>query len=34
MVAHLLSLKWRLLLNGFRRSPGQLVGIAIGGLYA
>lgn len=33
MVAHLLSLKWRLLLNGFRRSPGQLVGIAIGGLY-
>ncbi|MFH5877970.1 transporter [Arthrobacter sp. NA-172] len=34
MVAHLLSLKWRLLLNGFRRSPGQVVGIAIGGLYA
>lgn len=34
MVAHLLSLKWRLLLNGFRRSPGQLVGIIIGGLYA
>ncbi|MHC6221455.1 transporter [Arthrobacter sp. MMS24-S77] len=34
MVAHLLSLKWRLLLNGFRRSPGQIVGIAIGGLYA
>lgn len=34
MVAHLLSLKWRLLLNGFRRSPGQLVGILIGGLYA
>ncbi len=34
MVAHLLSLKWRLLLNGFRRSPGQLVGIIIGSLYA
>ncbi|WP_028264731.1 hypothetical protein [Arthrobacter sp. MA-N2] len=34
MVAHLLSLKWRLLLNGFRRSPGQIVGMAIGGLYA
>lgn len=34
MVAHLLSLKWRLLLNGLRRSPWQIVGIAIGGLYA
>lgn len=34
MVAHLLSLKWRLLLNGFRRSPAQVVGMAIGGLYA
>lgn len=34
MVAHLLSLKWRLLLNGFRRSPGQIVGMSIGGLYA
>lgn len=34
MVAHLLSLKWRLLLNGFKRSPGQLIGMAIGGLYA
>ena len=34
MVAHLLSLKWRLLLNGVRRSPAQLVGMAIGALYA
>ena len=34
MVAHLLSLKWRLLLNGFRRSPGQVVGMVLGGLYA
>jgi len=34
MVAHLLSLKWRLLLNGFRRSPWQIVGIAVGALYA
>ncbi len=34
MVAHLLSLKWRLLLNGFRRSPWQIVGIVIGALYS
>ncbi|NYD76580.1 transporter [Arthrobacter cupressi] len=34
MVAHLLSLKWRLLLNGFRRSPWQIVGIVAGALYA
>lgn len=34
MVAHLLSLKWRLLLNGFKRSPWQLVGMILGLLYA
>ncbi|MCR1161209.1 MULTISPECIES: transporter [Micrococcaceae] len=34
MVAHLLNLKWRLLLNGFKRSPWQLVGMALGLLYA
>jgi len=34
MVAHLLSLKWRLLVNGFKRSTWQLVGTIIGGLYA
>src|SRR5207248_2429415 len=34
MVAHLLSLKWRLLLNGFRRSPAQLIGLILGSLYA
>jgi ABC-2 type transport system permease protein len=34
MVAHLLSLKWRLLLNGFRRSPLQIIGMAVGALYA
>ncbi|MGO4589179.1 transporter [Paenarthrobacter sp. 2TAF44] len=34
MVAHLLSLKWRLLLNGFMRSPAQLIGMGIGLLYA
>lgn len=34
MVAHLLSLKLTLLRNGFRRSPWQIVGLAIGGLYA
>ncbi|MFJ4207281.1 transporter [Paenarthrobacter sp. NPDC089675] len=33
MVAHLLRLKWRLLLNGFKRSPLQLVGIGLGLLY-
>ncbi|MFJ4027669.1 transporter [Paenarthrobacter sp. NPDC089989] len=34
MVAHLLRLKWFLLLNGFKRSPWQLVGIGLGLLYA
>lgn len=34
MVAHLLRLKLTLLRNGLRRSPWQLVGIVIGGLYA
>ncbi len=34
MVAHLLRLKLTLLRNGLRRSPWQLVGLAIGGLYA
>lgn len=34
MVAHLLGLKWRLLLNGFKRSPLQLIGIGLGLLYA
>ncbi|NWL25865.1 transporter [Paenarthrobacter ureafaciens] len=34
MVAHLLRLKWRLLLNGFRRSPLQLIGMGLGLLYA
>ncbi|HEY8754516.1 MAG TPA: transporter [Arthrobacter sp.] len=34
MVAHLLRLKLTLLRNGLRRSPVQLVGLAIGGLYA
>ncbi|UXM90237.1 transporter [Paenarthrobacter sp. JL.01a] len=34
MVAHLLGLKWQLLLNGFKRSPWQLVGMALGLLYA
>ncbi|TSE15306.1 transporter [Arthrobacter sp. KBS0703] len=34
MVAHLLRLKLALLRNGLRRSPWQLVGLAIGGLYA
>lgn len=33
MVAHILSLKWRLLLNGFKRSTWQLVGVIIGALY-
>ncbi|WP_417218782.1 transporter [Arthrobacter sp.] len=33
MVAHLLKLKLALLRNGFRRSPWQLVGVIIGGLY-
>jgi ABC-2 type transport system permease protein len=34
MVAHLLRLKLALLRNALRRSPWQLVGVAIGGLYA
>ncbi|WP_255768291.1 transporter [Pseudarthrobacter sulfonivorans] len=34
MVAHLLRLKLTLLRNGLRRSPWQLVGLAVGGLYA
>lgn len=34
MVAQLLRLKLTLLRNGLRRSPWQLVGIAVGGLYA
>ena len=34
MVAHLLRLKLTLLRNGLRRSPWQLVGMALGGLYA
>lgn len=34
MVAHVLSLKLRLLANGFKRSVGQLIGVIIGGLYA
>jgi ABC-2 type transport system permease protein len=34
MVAHLLRLKLTLLRNSLRRSPWQLVGLAIGGLYA
>ena len=33
MVAHLLKLKATLLRNGFRRSPWQLVGVVLGGLY-
>ena len=33
MVAHLIRLKATLLANGFRRSPWQLVGVVIGGLY-
>lgn len=33
MVAHLLKLKLALLRNGFRRSPWQLVGVILGGLY-
>ncbi len=34
MVTHLLRLKLTLLRNGLRRSPLQLIGLAIGGLYA
>ncbi len=33
MVAHLLKLKLTLLRNSFKRSPWQLVGLIIGGLY-
>ena len=34
MVAHLLRLKLTLLRNSLRRSPWQLLGLIIGGLYA
>ncbi|HEX2247239.1 MAG TPA: transporter [Arthrobacter sp.] len=34
MVAHLVRLKLALLRNGFKRSPWQLVGVILGGLYA
>ncbi|OMH24071.1 transporter [Tersicoccus phoenicis] len=34
MVAHLIRLKARLLVNGLRRSPWQVVGLVLGGLYA
>ncbi|NKX49272.1 transporter, partial [Arthrobacter deserti] len=34
MVAHLVRLKLALLRNSFRRSPWQLVGVILGGLYA
>ncbi len=34
MVAHLLRLKLTLLRNSLRRSPWQLVGLIVGGLYA
>ncbi|WP_404290490.1 transporter [Glutamicibacter arilaitensis] len=34
MVANILRLKLRLLANGFKRSPWQLVGVIFGGLYA
>lgn len=34
MVAYLVKLKLRLLANGFKRSPGQLVAVIIGGVYA
>lgn len=33
MVAHIVRLKLRLLANSLRRSPAQIVGIVIGGLY-
>jgi ABC-2 type transport system permease protein len=33
VVAHLLSLRWRVLLNGFKRSTWQIVAAVIGGLY-
>lgn len=33
MVAHLMGLKLALLRNSFRRSPWQLVGVCLGGLY-
>lgn len=33
MVAHLLSLRWRVMLNGFSRSTWQLVAVILGGLY-
>jgi ABC-2 type transport system permease protein len=34
VVAHLVRLKLALLRNGFKRSPWQLVGVILGGLYA
>lgn len=34
MVAQLISLRWALFTNGFKRSPWQLVGAIIGALYA
>jgi len=33
VVAHLLSLRWRVMLNGFKRSTWQLVAAIIGALY-
>ena len=33
MVAHLLSLRWRVMLNGFRRSTWQIVAACLGALY-
>jgi len=33
VVAHLLSLRWRVLLNGFKRSTWQIVAVVLGGLY-
>lgn len=34
MVAQLISLRWALFTNGFKRNPWQLVGVIIGALYA
>lgn len=33
MVAHLIRLRWLLLLNGLRRSPWQLIGVILGAVY-
>jgi len=33
VVAHLIRLRWALLVNGLRRSPWQLVGVILGGVY-